>query len=465
MKESKRLIKNTGIIAVGNMSTKVISFFLLPLYTACLSTADYGTYDYIASIAIFVIPFITVLMDESMFRFLIDCKDENEQKEVVSSSITIIIFGLIFFLGISLLLFSFIDYDYKGFLILYILSHVMCSIVNPLLRGFGRIKAYSLYNFLLSLSTVVLNVIFIALFRWGLYGMFLANIISYFSVSVIFACYGKLWKYCDFSRVKMHQLKEMMVYSWPLIPNKVSWSIINLSDRIIIMNIIGSAASGLYAVAYKFPNMMDMIYGFFYQSWKESSARALNSEDTDVFYNTVYRYLKTIMYSLVLVLTAFMPLIFKLMVNRNYHEGILYVPILLLATYFSNISGFYGGVFTAYKDTKIMGSTTLAAAIINLIINLALIRYIGLYAAALSTLIADFVVYLYRKRKVKKYVLLKESKKSVTMAGLFTIVILTFFYSRNISLQIAGALFSIVYAVICNYSTAINLLRFIRYDS
>ena len=40
-----------------------------------------------------------------------------------------------------------------------------------------------------------------------------------------------------------------------------------------------------------------------------------------------------------------------------------------MATYFANISGFYGGVFTAYKDTKIMGTTTVAAAIINLAIN------------------------------------------------------------------------------------------------
>ena len=39
MRESKRLIQNTGIIAIGNMSTKLVSFFLLPLYTSILSTA------------------------------------------------------------------------------------------------------------------------------------------------------------------------------------------------------------------------------------------------------------------------------------------------------------------------------------------------------------------------------------------------------------------------------------------
>lgn len=47
MSEQKRLLKNTGIIAIGNLSTKLISFLLLPLYTAILSASEYGTVDYI----------------------------------------------------------------------------------------------------------------------------------------------------------------------------------------------------------------------------------------------------------------------------------------------------------------------------------------------------------------------------------------------------------------------------------
>lgn len=81
MNERRRLIKNTGIIAIGNISTKLVSFFLLPLYTAVLSTAEYGAYDYIISIATFCVPFVSVLMDESIFRFLIDCKTELDKKK------------------------------------------------------------------------------------------------------------------------------------------------------------------------------------------------------------------------------------------------------------------------------------------------------------------------------------------------------------------------------------------------
>ena len=62
MGETRRLIKNTGIIAVGGMATKLVSFLLLPLYTSVLSTGDYGTVDYINTIALFCVPAVSLLM-------------------------------------------------------------------------------------------------------------------------------------------------------------------------------------------------------------------------------------------------------------------------------------------------------------------------------------------------------------------------------------------------------------------
>lgn len=41
----KYLIKNTGILAISNFSSKLLVFFLVPIYTSVLSTAEYGTYD------------------------------------------------------------------------------------------------------------------------------------------------------------------------------------------------------------------------------------------------------------------------------------------------------------------------------------------------------------------------------------------------------------------------------------
>lgn len=84
MGETRRLIKNTGIIAVGGMATKLVSFLLLPLYTSVLSTGDYGTVDYINTIALFCVPAVSLLMDEALFRFLIDCRTDGDRSKAVT---------------------------------------------------------------------------------------------------------------------------------------------------------------------------------------------------------------------------------------------------------------------------------------------------------------------------------------------------------------------------------------------
>ena len=462
MNEKKRLIKNTAIIAIGNISTKLISFFLLPLYTTLLSTSDYGTFDYILNIATFCVPFVSVLMDESIFRFLIDCKDKKDIKKVISTAGIVVMTGIILFTAIGIPVMEGLHYSYTYYAILYILLNVVFGMLNALLRGIGRTDQFALFNFFLGAFQIVLNVLFIAVLRLGLTGMLLASIISQLIVSLIIILKIHLWEYISFSCATVQLAKEMVIYSLPLIPNKVSWTIINLSDRIILMNVMGSHAAGLYAVSYKFPNLIDTVYGFFYQSWKESSARVIGDDAQNDFYNSVYRYLKNIMFSLVIGMTAFMPFVFRVLINKNYSEAIYYTPILLMATYFSNISGFYGGIFTAYKDTKIMGTTTVTAAILNLSLNLMMISHFGIYAAAISTLAANFSVYVYRRIKVARYIQLQENSKNSIISAITTILVFTLFYSENTLYSIISCFIAAFYAVVTNYKIFDLMLKQIK---
>lgn len=450
MNETKRLIKNTGIIAIGSMSTKVISFLLLPLYTALLSASEYGDFDYIISVCTFALPFITFLMEEGIFRFLLDCKTIQEKKEVITVGSMLVCGGILAFGLICAIVFYFIDYKYMGYFILYTISCAGCAILNPFLRGTGNVKGYAVFHFLLSSATIVLNVLFIAVFRWGLKGMLLATIIGHYVITLIFVIKVKLLSYISLKTFNKAKLVEMLKYSIPLIPNKISWSIINLCDRIMLMHMVGSSATGLYAVAYKFPNLMDMIYGFFYQSWKESSARVLETDTADEFYNYIYKSLKRALFAIVVVMVAFMPLAFKIMINESYIEALQYVPILLIATYYANISGFYGGIFTAYKETKIMGTTTIVAAAINLLINITAMWKFGIYAAAMSTLISNFIVYVYRKIKVKKYINLEENVLETIFSWSVLVIILTLFYINSIWTMSIACVVALVLAVILN---------------
>ncbi len=451
MNENKRLIKNMGLIAIGNMGTRLVAFFLLPLYTTLLTTSEYGIFDYIMSIAIFCVPFVSLLMDESIFRFLIDCKNDNQKTVVTTTSVIIMLAGVISFFVIATPVMLILKFGYAVYTIIIILMYALNGMFSALLRGIGRTDLFALYSFLLGASQVILNIIFIAYFRLGLKGMLLSMIIAQSLVTMIFMIKTKIWTLIDIKAFDKSVAKKMLTYGIPLIPNKISWNIMNLSDRFILMNVMGSDASGLYAVSNKFPSLMDTIYGFFYQSWKESSARVLGNESEESFYNSIYSYLKSFMYSLVLGMCAFMPLIFRVMINAKFNAALLYVPILLIAMYFSNISGFYGGIFTAYKQTSIMGISTVVGAIMNLAVNFILINYIGIYAAALSTLVSTIIVCIYRWVKVRKYVMLEENRIRILFAIIITVIILYMYYTGSFYLTIISCLISIVYAVIVNW--------------
>lgn len=432
MSEIHRLFKNTGIIAFGSAGTKLVSFLLLPLYTAVLTTSEYGSVDFATTLVIFCVPASTLLMDEALFRFLIGAKNVKDTCRVISTSFAVVLCGCVMFLIVAVPVAVITKYEYGLWFILYTFSTTALTMMSAFLRGFGRTSPYALMNFLSSTLIIVLSIVFVVVLDWGVVGMLAASVIAQFSVSFSFAVRFKIFSHISIAKVDTKLMRSMVVYSLPLIPNKVSWSIMSFSSRLVIMGFGGASAVGLYALAFKFPSAMDMVYGFFYQAWKESSARVLDSgESESAFYKKVFRGLRRFLVGLFLMMIAFMPALFSVFVNENFHEAIVYVPILLMATYYSNISGFYGGIFTAYKDTRIMGTTTIIGAAINLVLNVILIPVFGLYAAAGSTLIAMAAVTAYRFVKVQRYVIFESSRsESAAMVCSVAIVCCLFYFGH-----------------------------------
>lgn len=430
MNETKRLVKNTGVLAIGGMATKLVSFLLLPLYTSILSTAEYGTVDYIGTIAVFLVPVVSVLMDEALFRFLIDCETDAQKRRAVTCSCAAMAVGCSVFAVGALAVWAIFRPENLAWVVALVVAQALLQMTGAVLRGFGKTPSYALMNFIASAITIVLNVVFIAVFRWGVVGMLSATVVAQGGTAQAFLVRERIWRYVDAKAFDAPYAVDLVRYAVPLIPNKVSWTIMNMVDRLIIMNVMGASAAGVYAVSYKFPNVMDTVYGFFYQSWKESSARALGDEGDEVaFYNAVYRALRRFMAAVVLVMTALMPLVYGILVEGDYGEGMLYVPILLLATYYSNISGFYGGIFTAHRDTGIMGTTTVVSALLCLVLCFLLIPAIGLWGASVATLAATFTVNEYRLAKVRRHAELDRDSRGRAVAVLALMVVFALYYA------------------------------------
>lgn len=429
MNQKKQLMKNTIIIAIGKLSTQVISYILLPLYTSKLSPSEYGNYDFVCTLSLFLCPIITLLMEESMFRYLIDAESKKQRKQIISQTIIYTLFGTVLFTIFGAVIMNvWTDYSatYITAIITFVISNILIGLSNALSRGLGKIKLYSVSNFILGISTIILNIVFILGINAGAEGLLWANTIANsFTAIVIFAIL-KLPTY--FGKLNKPLMVDMIKYSVPLVPNSISWSIINMSNRLILTNMVSSAANGIYAMASKFPNIISVVYGYFYTAWKESAARILKEDNKNEYYNSIYHDAKRFLYAITICLIAVMPFVFPIFINETYDEAYIYIPIIMIATYYSNLSSFYGGIFSAYKDTKIMGSTTIVAAILNIIIMIVFVNRFEIYAACFSMLIANLIVYFYRKKKLKKYIKLKELKWKGPM--LFLTIICLAYYAK-----------------------------------
>ena len=234
MGRAKELVFNTIIIGVGKFSTQIVSFLLLPLYTSLLTTEEYGIYDLIVTISTLLIPLITLLMEESMFRFLIDCKDDKSKKKVISQSIIYSCFGILLFSIIYVFITILFNFKFKWLTYAYILIHVVIALRNALARGLSKIKLFSIANFVTSALTIILNILFIVYLKLGIVGLLYSNIISGIITSVFVFIKLRILNYISFKEFDRILLNEMIKYSIPLVPNSLSWTIINLSDRIVI---------------------------------------------------------------------------------------------------------------------------------------------------------------------------------------------------------------------------------------
>lgn len=463
MQEKIKLIKNTSIIGIGKMSTQVLTFFLLPLYTGILSPKDFGTYDFIFTLASFAVPFINFSLDESMFRYLIDVVGNDKKKKIIITDVMLFnIFSIIIVTIIILFINIFISYDYIVYLLFFIIASILASLKSAITRGLERIDLYAKSNFISSLLIILLNILFIVVFKLGISGLIWSFVLAQI-ITTIYVIYKiKLWYYLNLRDFDYLLLKDMLKYSFPLIPNSISFQIINLSDRLVVTGILGSFSNGILSISHKFPNLINTVNGFFYVAWKESASKAVKEDNSEEFYNEIYSILNPFLLAVTGVTISFIPFIFNIFINKAYSESYNYIPILLISAYFSSISGFYDGIFVAYKDSKIIGFTTTIAAIVNLVVNIILIYFIGLYAAVISTFIANFIVFIIRKNKSKKYVIIRNANKYFILFTLSCVVTYLVYFSNNKILQLLMLVYMIIISFVINRRIIFTIMSLLK---
>lgn len=171
MSRKDKLIKNTFIIAIGNICTKCLSFFLLPLYTSILSTEEYGNVDLVSTYTTLLIIILTLQFEQGMFRFLIDSRDNSDKiKKNISTSVFTILIDNCIFIALVFPILRFLEYEYTSYVILISVIGSIMTIFLQIPRGMGDNTTYAIASCINGSLQVILNVLFITIFnlrcRW-----------------------------------------------------------------------------------------------------------------------------------------------------------------------------------------------------------------------------------------------------------------------------------------------------------
>lgn len=460
MDKNKELVKNTAIISIGKICTQFLSFFLLPLYTAVLSTEEYGTVDLLTTYQQLIGYIAFFQIEQAIFRFLIDVREKKQEKERIITSI--FVFGIIqaMALGILCLLFYGItQYKYTGYLFVYVVAVIFSGFLLQTARGIGKNSLYALGSFLSALSTIAFNVLFLVILKIGAPGILLAFILGN-TLCGIFLCFSlKIHRYIKKQALSFVQIKECLKYSLPLVPNVLSWWIMGASDRTIVSYVLGTSYNGCLSVAHKFSTAYNSFYTVFNLSWTESASLHISDNDHEIFFKCVILRVYKLFAAATIGIIASMPFVFSLLINKNYFDAYYQIPIYMIAALFNVVQGLYSVIYVALKKSKEIAKTTIVSAIINVVVNVLLINHIGLYAASISSVAAYGFNALWRYFDIKKYMDIKFDKKLLVSSFLSIGIVCVGYYSQNIIYEFLCLIYAVIYSIFINKEIVGILLK------
>lgn len=411
MKKNKysALLKNMGILTIGNFGSKILSYFLVPIYTLYLTTSEYGLFDLIQSSINLLIPILTINMSAVILRFSLD--ENADFKSIFSIAIKISLIGILF---ISIILFvnSKIELftPLKGlsifFILLYIFS-LFAQLLTAFAKGIGDLYGMTISSIVFSISLFLFTVAFLSFFSMGLIGYLLANIISNIIVSCYLVIRIQAWKYISFNDTSNKLQVEMLAYGGPLIMTTIGWWINNISDRFIVTALCGLSINGIYSVAYKLPTILSIFQNIFNQAWQLSTVDVYDKKDSNGFFRDIYLIYNTFMVLLCSILISSCRLLAIFLFSKNFYNAWIYVPFLLISVVFGSLIGVMDGIYQAVKDSRIQSVSVLIGAIFNIVCNVIFIKIFGSIGAALSTMIAYFITWVISWLYLKRYIELR----------------------------------------------------------
>jgi len=457
------MLKNLLIYSAGIFFSKILVFLLIPIYTNYLAPSDYGYYDVLISNMQLLVCVGFIEVWNGVLRYLFDYDNVKDKNIVVKSVLYLAIPLLAFLLGGLLLTSYIIEIRYPVQIVLYIITYALLQTLQSVARGFEENRLYVWSGVIATLIYCFLSIYFVIFLGEGVAFILSALVIGNLAAIIILVYKLQILKLLQNANVDYSLSKEIFIFCLPFLLNTIAYTFLDTFDKNYLLEKLGSEQIAYYAVASKFAAIIGIIASIYQLAWQEYSFRYANSENKDEIYTlSVNTYLKfmglSIPISVVLV-----SLTFDLIIGVDYRSALALVPLAMLTAFVGSITGVLGNLFAVIKKSKYFFSTTLAGAIVNMILLVVLTPVISINAINVALFCGFLVIAIYRFRIVSKYMNIILNKKILIMIFFTSLIAFLPYVFPTLLIHLGSLIFLICVWYYINREVLMSLYSALKY--
>jgi O-antigen/teichoic acid export membrane protein len=471
MNKLKLFLENFLVYGFGGIISKLIPLIMVPIITRLMPTTEYfGISDLSNTLVQFGSAFAVMGMYDAMYRMFFEKDDEKFKRTVCSTAFvftmatSLVVFAVMLLLRTQIAQYFFGDRKYAYIVYLSAMATLVGgtnSIISAPTRMQNKRKVFLVTN---TLSPLLSYSISIPLLLAGYYtiALPLASFVSGLTMEIAFGCMNRHWFNPRFFDKKL--LKQLLSIAIPLLPNFLIYWVFNSCDKVMITNMIGIGAAGVYSIGSKLGHVSQLIYTAFAGGWQFFAFSTMR-EDNQVKSNSlIFEYLGVISFVATSFVCAWSYPIFKILFTDQYLSGYIVAPYLFLAPLLQMLFQVACNQFLVVKKTWPNIIILSVGAVVNVAINFFLIPILGIEGASLATLLGyavSDVVGVAVLYKMKLMVLEKRFVWAVLgMAGYF--IVWRLFITSNWPVGTLFALAAMVYFMWLYKNELINIVRVLR---
>jgi O-antigen/teichoic acid export membrane protein len=409
----KQILKGTGTYSISVMGSRMASFFMLPVYTRFLTTADYGVLELLELTTFVFVALAGMRIGDALFYYYsAACTAETKERAVctvlLGAALMGLLGGLVGWNGASML--SRLVFQTERYAPGFRLVFTTFAFSVPLeagfcyLRALNRPSAYVTASLLRLSLGIACNMLLLAQ-GLGMYAMLWSSLI----VTVIMAVWlgGRALAGISIpDRFDWNLLQHFLRYSAPLGVSALAMLVINYGDRFFLQRYCSLSDLGVYALAYKFGMVITYIQMPFDVYWRSQMFTIVQEPNGETVYVRMATYLTLGLTFVALLLTLIIEPLLRLTVPASFQSAAQYVPWIAVAYVIRTIGGHFRCVFLLKGTTGKEFQVAMAGGIACLVGYAELIPNFKLWGAVASTALGFgtmFVIGLWQAQKLRRF--------------------------------------------------------------